>query len=257
MAVAQIHGKELVKVCVRGQLKNLVVLRGFELTNPFNAHPLVDKFNQENGTSLKVVSHTAADSALTIGETWRNFTSGPSTFVSPFVVDTLIAHEGCHTTLGKEIVSYVHGQRVVLVTGKYQGERDVALVALGMNLIDFKKDGDSVILDISDDRLTLVPKFPTEAGWYMPYAETGVPCGEKVAKSSSARYLHKYDDPSHAYVSLLVRVAQIYDNMRCGVYALRRFARYELVAEVPDVDVPKITSLIESVHGRWEHADDV
>ena len=62
----QVHGKELLKVQVRGETRNLLVLRGNGSTRLFDAHPLVEGFNAENGTSLKVVSHPVADVALTV-----------------------------------------------------------------------------------------------------------------------------------------------------------------------------------------------
>ena len=145
MAGVQIHGKEMLRVNVNGQPKILVVLRGNNSTGLFGVHPLVDGFNAENGTKLKVVSHAVADVACTIGDTWRS--------LPVFPVDASIAYEKPGVKLGKEIVFSAEGEsKVVLATGKYKGESDVALVTLGVTSADFKKDGNSLVLDIPENR---------------------------------------------------------------------------------------------------------
>lgn len=200
MADAQIYGKELLKVQIDGQLKNLLVLRREGSTNLFDAHPLVEAFNIEHRTDLKIISHEVSDVALNVGNPW----SLPNTLV----VDASIAYEKPGKRLGEEIVFAAQDEpKVVLATGKYQGEKDVALVALGITSADFKKDVDSITLDISDNRLITVPNFPGPDGWYMPHKQTGVPHGEQVASSPDARYLWRFNDSS--YVGLLVRVRSL------------------------------------------------
>jgi len=232
----QVHGKELLKVQVQGEPKNLVVLRGNGSTKLFDAHPLVEGFNAEHGTSLTVISHKVADVALNVGETWRSLPA--------FAVDASIAYETHGTKLGKEIVFSSEGEpRVVLATGKYKGERDVALVTLGVSSADFKKDGDSLVLDIPENRLVVVPNFPGPDGWYMPHSETGVPHGKEVEESSDARYLYRLNDSS--YVGLLVRggSGNCYDgrNVLADYLASNRFG---VVAEAPEGDAAKIQALL-------------
>ncbi len=234
--MADIHGKELLRVNVAGQKKNLLILRGNGSTSLFDTHPLVEGFNREHGTNLTVISHKVADVAQSVGETWRSLPN-------PYAVDASIAYEKPGTKLGKEVVFSADGNpRVVLATGKFQGEKDVALVVQGLSSADFKKDGNSITLDIPESRLILVPDFPSSDTWYMPHAETGVPHGKKVARSSDARYLYRLEKSS--YVGLLVRL-DVYANWGQGVYAYYR-SSYSLgaVAEVPVLDIPKITSLL-------------
>ena len=231
----QIHGKELLRVNVAGQKKNIVVLRGNSSIELFEAHPLVEGFNAEHGTNLKVVSYNVADVAETVGETWRS--------LSAYAVDASIAYEKLGTKLGKEIVFAAEGEpRIILETGKYKGEKDVALVAQGLSSADFKREGNSIFLDIKDDRLVVVKDFPSLDGWYMPHPETGVPTGGKVDhQSPAARYLWTLNA---SYVSLLVRGA-VYVGRR-GVFAdLRSSGRFWVVAEVPVLDIPKIEGLLK------------
>ena len=233
---AQIHGKELLKVQVAGQIKNVVVLRGNGSTRLFDAHPLVEGFNAEHGTNLIVISHKVADVAQTVGETWRSLPA--------YAVDASIAYEKLGTKLGKEVIFSADGEpKVVLATGKYKGGRDVALVAMGISSTDFKKDGNSLTLDIPESRLIVVPNFSGPDGWYMPHAETGVPTGNKVAQSSDARYLYKLNDSS--YVGLLVRGVDYLGRRGVGAYCRASF-RVGVVAEVPEGDVTKIVSLLSN-----------
>jgi len=233
-----IHGKELLKVQAGGQTKNLIVLRGNGTTRLFEGHPLVETLNKEHGTGLTVVSHSVADIALNVGETWQKLPA--------FAVDASIAYEKPGTRLGKEIVFSVQGEpRVVLAIGKYKGERDIALVTLGLTSADFKKDGNSFVLDIPENRLVVVPNFPGPDGWYMPHAETGVPHGKKVEGSSDARYLYRLNDSS--YVGLLARGRGSFGGVRRSVFlGGRASGRFGVVAEVPDADVPKIQALLNN-----------
>jgi hypothetical protein len=234
MTGAQIHGKELLKIQVQGQPKNLVVLRGNGSTKLFDAHPLVEGFNAEHSTKLTVVSHKVADVILTVGGTWRRLRA--------FAVDASIAYETPGTKLGKEIVfSAKNEPRVVLATGKFKGEKNVALVSLGLASTEFKKDGNSITLDIPENRLILVPNFPGPNGFYLPHAETGVPHDEQVDQSSDARCLYRNDS---SYVGLLVRYVYFH-SYRQNVLASRRAScRLGVVAEVPEGDIAKIEKLI-------------
>jgi hypothetical protein len=233
----QVHGKELLKVQVQGQPKNLVVLRGSNgSTMLFDAHPLVEAFNAEHGTNLAVVSHKVADVACTVGDTWRSLPA--------FAVDASIAYEKPGTRLGSEIVFSVEGEpRVVLATGKFKGEKDVALVTLGVSAADFKKDGDSLVLDIPENRLVVVPDFPGPDGLYMPHSETGVPHGKKAEGNPDARYLYRLNDSS--YLGLLVRGGNWGDSDGRDVGAIYQASdRFGVVAEVPEGDAAKIQTLI-------------
>ncbi|MBU0527540.1 hypothetical protein KKE92_03610 [Candidatus Micrarchaeota archaeon] len=238
---AQIHGKELIRLPFRDQTRNLVVLRGRNSTGIFNVHTTVEAFNALHGTNLRVVPHDVADVALNVGETWRSLAS-----CFGFVVDASIAYEKPGTKLGEEIVFSLEDEpRVVLATGKYEGEEDIALVTLGLSAKDFKKDGNSVVLDISDDRLIPVPNFPSNSGWYMPHNRTGIPHGREVGESRDARYLNKWN---RSYVGLLVRQVDADGcNLRqyADVYSKASW-KHAVVAEVSERDAAKIEALLDS-----------
>ncbi len=53
----QIDGKEIIKVQVEGQTKNILVLRNERSTKLFEVHSLVEEFNRKNETGIKVISH--------------------------------------------------------------------------------------------------------------------------------------------------------------------------------------------------------
>lgn len=234
----QVQGKRLLKVPFQGGTRNLLVLRGNGSTRLFDAHPLVEGFNAEHGTDLTVVSHKVADVAQTVGDTWRS--------LPDYVVDASIAYETPGTRLGTEIVFAAENEpRVVLATGKFKGEKDVALVALDVTSADFKKDGNSIMLDIPESRLVVVPKFPGPDGWYMPHAETGVPHGRKVDQSTDARYLYRLNDSS--YVGLLVRGGDVYCDGQCVGALCGASDGLGVVVEVPEGDVAKIETLISPV----------
>lgn len=240
---AQVHGKELVRLQFRDQTRNLVVLSGRDSTSIFDAHQTVEAFNTRHRTNLRVVPHNVADFALNVGDTWRSLASSFG-----FIVDATIAYEKPGTKLGEEIVCSYEGEpKVVMATGKYKGEKDVALVTLGLSANDFKKEDNSVVLDISDDRLIVVPNFPANSGWYMPHHRTGVPHGRKVEESLDARYLSKRYRSS--YVGSLVRkVCACGCELRQYVAASSKASwKQAVVAEVPEGDTAKIEALLNPV----------
>ena len=239
----QVHGKELVRLQFRDQTRNLVVLSGEDSTSFFDAHQTVEAFNTRHRTNLRVVSHNVADFALNVGDTWRSLA-----WSSDFIVDATIAYEKPGTKLGEEIVFSLEAEpKVVMATGKYKGEKDVALVTLGLSANDFKKEDNSVVLDISDDRLIVVPNFPADSGMYMPHNRTGVPHGREVEESLDARYLScRYRS---SYVGSLVRKVCVCGcNLRQYVVAESKpSCKYAVVAEVPEGDTAKIKALLNPV----------
>jgi hypothetical protein len=163
-------------------------------------------------------------------------------------VDASIAYEKPGTKLGEEIVFSLEGEpRVVMKTGRYEGEKVVALVTLGLRTKDFKKDGNSVVLDVFEDRLVPVPNFPATSGWYMPHNRTGVPHGSEVEESPDARYLHKWGISS--YVGPLFREVDADGcNLRQYVVAFSKASwKYAVVAEVPGQETAKIEALLKQV----------
>lgn len=246
MGAVRIHGKELMELQVNGQSKNIMVLRGEASTRLFRAHPLVETFNARHGTGLSVISHEVADIALTLGETWRSLPA--------FAADAAIAYEKPGVKLRGEIDFPARGRpRILLATGKYRGEKDIALVALGLSPADFKKDGTSSVLDIPENRLVAVPDFPASRGWFMPHAGTGVPHGEEVGIRPDARYLYRINDSS--CVSLLVRHVYDFESRRVVDTLYGPSDGFGVVVEVPKADVPKIRRLIRAREKRIQRID--
>jgi len=248
-APVRIYGKELLKVNVEGQPRNLVVLRGKDSVGFLDAHPLVEGFNAEHGTNLTVISHKAADVALTVGTTWLS--------LPPFPVDVAIAYEKSGVGLGKEIVFSADNEpRVILATGKYQGEKYAALVASGLSSKDFVRDGKDIILAIHEDRLTAVPGFPASNGWYMLHTKTWVPQGIKLEVESTQAALFAVDKTLcrllwrlDSYAGLLARYLDPFFDLRHFIYAdiganYRPSNKLGVVAEVLETDVGKIVPLL-------------
>jgi hypothetical protein len=265
----EFRGKELLKVTVRGQPKNLLVLRGVGSNELFKTHLLVETINRKHGTGLTVVSHEAADVALTGAGAWKN---PPN-----FAVDAFIAYEKPGVRLGREIRPLVHGKppadgepNVVLETGRYDGETDVALIAMRLAPADLaytlgsvtrtlaellnewdpgwlealsSRDVNEIRVLVPDGRLMVVPDFPRYSGWYMQDPSTGIPSGTQVFhRCPDARCLYRLNSP---YVGLPVR-GDYFRGDRYGILALWEMSyRLGVVAEVPDADVPKIQALID------------
>ena len=232
MGAPQIHGTELLRLHLQGQPKHLVVLRDSGKTRLFDAHPLVERFNRRHGTGLSVVSHEVADAAVK-----EIFIKLPS-----FAVDASIAYEKPGVGLGDAIVfSTKSGRRTVLATCGYRGQKDIALVVLGLGLEDFKREGKAFVLDIPEERLIAVPDFPDCSGWYMPHPRTGVPHGQGVRERPDARYLYRHDS---SYVGLLVRHAYSGQSRQLIDTLCKASNAFGVVAQVPDADVPAIQGLL-------------
>lgn len=170
--------------------KHLVIalLRGHDTTPIVDVLPLVKEVNEKYKSCLKLINPRLADYLLKKTSFLRQ--TFPDDFLS-FPTDAVIGFESPGKKLGEKIVfASEDGPRLVFPTGDYKGEKDIALVALGLTEEYMGKDGADLVLDVPDWRLTVVPDFPIEDGWYLPYAQTTVPHGEKVRKfSAEARYL--------------------------------------------------------------------
>ncbi len=78
---------------------------------------------------------------------------------------------------------------------------DFEVVGLGTNRYELKVDVQSI---------RLIQDFPERNGWYMPDAETGIPHGKEVEKSSDARHLWRIT--SGSYLGLLCRGFVVVDG---------------------------------------------
>ena len=156
----------------------------------------------------------------------------------PSPVDAIIGYEKPGVALGEEIVFKDKGEpTVILPTGQFKGEKDIALVVLGLSPLDINKDARNltILIDVHINRLIAVRAFPSEDGYYMPHAKTTVPHGEKVDPSPEARHLWRRGDSS--YVGFIARGC----GNRQRVYTTYSpLASLWVAVEVPDEDVTKI-----------------
>jgi len=264
----RIDGKSLFRTNVGGQQKNVVVFRADDSVRLFEAHPLVESFNRENGTKLSVASHDTAHAVVTC-EAFRG--GGIFRSLSLFAADASIAYDMPGKALDKNIVFSRDGAPdVVLPTGRFKGEKDVALVALRLTCADiaYTLEGrtrtlgellDSIGIEsllaikleavseiqllLPDNRLISVPHFPDNGCYYLPHAETGVPHGQEVRwDQDGARELGR------AYPSYAGLIVRGHYPDYCGRNEVLAFCGAQMVlgvlVEVPDADVGKVRELL-------------
>ncbi len=124
-------------------------------------------------------------------------------YVPPRVrTGTMVVYEGSGKPFG-DIVFY--GDIRFSIPIKFQGKVNCALVVEHPDFDLISKGENTYWLRITDEnRLILVTDFPRPDGWYVPYAETGIPHGQEVGRSTGARYLFRLNNSS--YVGPLVRL---------------------------------------------------
>ncbi len=194
---------------------------------------IVKATNAEYGTNFRLIRHRVLNHLLTKTGTRREIRK-----VFPCPAGEGLAYEKPGTKLGNQIVfAGENGSRVIISTGKYKGEKGIALVVPELTADDLQKDGKDLVIAV-DARLVAVPDFPSEEGWHMPHEETGIPHGEKVEYSNEARYLcRRYS----SYVGLPVRDDDNFGNGRLHVYAYcRPSLTLGVAVEVPEGDAAKI-----------------
>ncbi|MFP3949500.1 MAG: hypothetical protein ACLFUZ_00190 [Candidatus Micrarchaeia archaeon] len=190
--------------------------------------------NAEYGTNLRLISHKVLNHLLTKTDNWREIRE-----VFPCPAGEGLAYEKAGTKLGNQIVFAEEGEpRVVISTGKYKGEKGIALVVPELTADDIQKDGKDIVIAVPDTRLVVVPEFPSEDEWYMPHEETGIPSGKKVEYSSEARHLWRRGS---SYVGLPVRYDFYYYDNRQDVFAgVLPHDVLGVAVEVPAGDAAKI-----------------
>jgi hypothetical protein len=228
-----------------------LALKGKESTALFGAHKEIEDINQKHGTNLRVISHDLADCALdgtliervanvTVRWIWESFLPA-----GLFPVDAAIGYEQWGVPFGDQIVYHAQdGSRVILPTGKYRGETDIGLVAVGLRSTDFKQDGKTTILDISDDRLVVTTGIPDRSFWNIISIPTVKPEEVGTPMYSSTKWVWRNDDAP--YVGLIARHAGIDNEHRLqGVFANSLpSTRVGVVAEVPNADFRKLQALL-------------
>lgn len=147
---------------------------------------LVRDFNQKHGTNVRLIRLEVADYLAHKTLVWNHVKDG---FPSP--TDQILAYGDVDTPLGKEVV-FKRGDepRVIFTTGSYKGEKDIALVVKGITAEDIQRDGEDIVISVSEDRLIAVPEMARQShGWYVPHAETGIPHGEMRRCSADTKRL--------------------------------------------------------------------
>jgi len=221
---------------MNGKQKIVGVLRKAGTTPILDFGPSdVIRFNKQYGTDVKIIGAKTADHLLVKTDKWKDVTDA-----FPCPVGTAIAYEATGKKLDNEVIfAYRGNRRIILSTGKYKGEKDIALVAMDISAEDIQIDRADFRIVVPDKRLIVVPDFPSKDGWYMPHAETLVPHGKQVERSDEARRLWRIDNGS--YVGLLVRDIDNSFYVRHDVNAfMRPDVRCGVAIEIPDTDMKKI-----------------
>jgi len=170
-----------------------------ERKNFHKIYPVLDALNAEHGTALRLIDPRFAEEMLKIK--WPQMLRA-----FPFATNAVMAHEKPGTPLGAEVIFSHHGKpKYVLPTGKYKGEKDVALVVLGISSADLKRDTGDIVFDVDTDRIIAVHNFPAATGYYQKHAETTLPHGEGAEERLlDDIHLSRTDQ---AYVGSIVRDA--------------------------------------------------
>ena len=162
-------------------------------------HPEIQRLNEEHGTGLKLIDAVFAHKMLK--------TKWPQMIRAfPFATDAVMAHEAPGTSFGSEITFAHHGNTTyVFPTGQYKGEKDLALVVLGLSSSDMKRDNGNVIFDVDKNRVIPVPDFPSASGYYKRHDKTTLPHGE-IMETPHREYARLYRTTG-SYVGSIVRDA--------------------------------------------------
>ena len=183
-----------------------------EKLTAIEAHRLIAAINAKFGTNIRLIRPGVADFLFNKTSNWKEVEEG---FPSPTHAD--IAYEKLGNPLGAEIIYAPEDEpRLIVPTGKYKGEKDIALVLMNLTINDFKLDGNDLLIDVPDSRIVPVRDFPRKNGWHMPHAETTVPHGDMVEYSVDARYLRRLD---FSYAGALVRGVVVFEYYWQGVDA--------------------------------------
>ncbi len=218
---------------LNGKPITVCVLRKFNDRIPLLETPgAVKATNAEYGTNFRLISHRALNHLLTKTSNWKEVRE-----VFPCVAGEGLAYEKSGTKLGNQIVFAEEGEpRVIISTGKYKGEKGIALVVPELTADDIQRDGKDIVIAVPEARLVVVPDFPSEDGWHMPHAETGIPNGKEVGHSDEARYLWRRDS---SYVGLPVRNGN-YGDRQYVVAGYGPSNGLGVAVEVPEGDAAKI-----------------
>ncbi len=165
-------------------------------------YPALEKLSVETGKNFRLMNPRLMD---------RLVYESPMGCDMHYATDGIIAYGKPGEKLGAELVFYERGTpRLILPTGKYQGEKDIAMVVMGLSSADFVEEGRDIHLPIAEDRFTIVEGFPAENGRYRKHKLVPVPYGEPY-DPNGLHSLYLYRVRGH-YVGGLVRAGSVYGD---------------------------------------------
>ena len=169
----------------------------FERSMPLlDIYKLSEETSRNSGKELAPIGPALADLLLHSGvraDILRN---------SPFATSGLIAYGKANSELGSEIVYEDHsGIRMVMPSGRYKGERSIALFFPSMRACNLEQCGREIFISIDDDKFVPIPFFPDASGWHGTFKDTKIPHGEALPEGEG-RYLSR---AISAYVGPIAR----------------------------------------------------
>jgi hypothetical protein len=160
---------------------------GHPLRLPFyRIYPHLDELNSETGKQFRLLNPCLAGRLMSKDRSTAYQVMGDL----PFATDGIIAYGKPGEKLGAELVFYEGGTpRLILPTGKYHGEKDVALVVISLSSADFVEEGRDIRLQIAEGRFMVVEDFPAEKGSYKKHKDVPVPCGQQCGEDDRGTVL--------------------------------------------------------------------
>jgi len=186
-----IKNREAARVNVDRKPVFVGVLKSFWAPGPLIEAPLaVKRFNEENGKNARIIRPITAECLIARTDRWKE---GDVRYAFPSPVGMIIAYEKPGKRFGSRIVFDVgEAPRVIIATGKFKGEKNIAIAAMDITAEDLVKDGSDMVVSVPKERIVAVPDFPARNGRYKPHKSTTVPHGKEV-DSTKGRYLTRVD----------------------------------------------------------------
>ena len=139
--------------------------------------------------------------------------------------------------------SFGKSKKAVFLTGKYRGERGIALAVPGLATADFSMRRDTITFDLAD-RAVPVP-IPEEGGWYKPHEKTGIPSGTRVLPNTESWKLSEHLWIGDGSSIVLASSDSFAIEGRASVHLdYSVSSNGGLVVEVPEKDILKFNAII-------------
>ncbi len=202
-------------------------------------HRLLDSFNREHGTGLRLIRHDLAAELVRELGVYHNTRGGVFlTKSSPFVTDALIAYERPGKRFGDEIVS-PYFPRLIVPTGSFKGERDAAILLTGISMDDLKTGSKETKVEAPDSKITLVKPFPGRSAEFFYRCGHVLNLGKPSAGSSFPEI--SLERAEGEWVGPIVRTVEMRPNG--GWWGMRRLianqeagSRFHALVEMSEED---------------------